>query len=271
MHALTHIHRSRDAHTSRCARTHNQWSRDVHKQTRTHTYARTQAHAHAHICKDTSTRARIAHSQWSRDAHAHAHALTFIGHVMRKQTTSKPPPLGHVMRTHTYARTQANDQEHELTILGHQMHTSTRARTASRMRTQWSRILLLLLLTSLKNKENKGFVLVRGGFCSGNFVPGFLSGRFCDFCSCPVYHNTSVTTRFIVSLRPSLLPGLGWERFSVVTLKGRYINFIDRYNKKLNFTFNFRFHMYERKFSPPVTNCHTFSHTFSIPLPSSVT
>src|SRR6218665_3195844 len=89
MHALTHIHRSRDAHTSRCARTHNQWSRDVHKQTRTHTYARTQAHAHAHICKDKSTRARIAHSHRSCDAHKHT-------------------------RKHIYARTQVNAQEHEL-------------------------------------------------------------------------------------------------------------------------------------------------------------
>jgi len=41
-----------------------------------------------------------------------------------------------------------------------------------------------------------------------------------------IKHNTWNTARFIVSLRPSLLPGLGWERFWVVTLKGCYINFI---------------------------------------------
>src|SRR6218665_3418382 len=54
---------------------------------RTHTYARTQAHAHA---------------------------LTFIGHVMRTSTRASLTVNGHVTRTHTYARTQANAQEHEL-------------------------------------------------------------------------------------------------------------------------------------------------------------
>src|SRR6218665_3876961 len=50
------------------------------------------------------------------------------------------------------------------------------------------------------------------------------------------------------------------------------------YKRKLNITFNFRFHMYENNFlkcdityswapSPPVTNCHTFSD----PSPSIVT
>src|SRR6218665_369814 len=56
----------------------------------------------------------------------------------------------------------------------------------------------------------RGFVLVRGGFCSGVCL-GFLSGRF----------------------RP------GW--FLSVPLLSEYIH----YNRKLNITFNFRFHMYE--------------------------
>src|SRR6218665_393960 len=45
------------------------------------------------------------------------------------------------------------------------------------------------------------------------------------------------------------------------------------YNRKLNITFNFRFHMYEKSVTshaleppPPVTNCHTFSD----PLPSNM-
>src|SRR6218665_2594905 len=48
---------------------HSQWSRDAHAHKRTHRSQSmvtlcAQAHAHAHICKDTSTRAQ---------AHAHAH------------------------------------------------------------------------------------------------------------------------------------------------------------------------------------------------------
>src|SRR6218665_2851494 len=62
---------------------------------------RAQAHAHAHICKDTSTHARIAHSQ------SHSH-------VTRKSTHASLTVNGHVTFTHTYARTQANVQEQEL-------------------------------------------------------------------------------------------------------------------------------------------------------------
>src|SRR6218665_1743693 len=79
-----------------------------------------------------------------------------------------------------------------------------------------------------------GFVLVRGGFCSevclGVFcLEGFVRGGFC----------------------PS-------------SLLSEYIH----YNRKLNITFNYRFHMYEffqsvtsHALGPPpsVTNCHTFS------------
>src|SRR6218665_594543 len=53
--------------------------------------------------------------------------------------------------------------------------------------------------------------LVRGGFCLGGFALGFLSGRFC----------------------------LGW--LLSVPLLSEY----SHYNRKLNITFNFRFHMYE--------------------------
>src|SRR6218665_659215 len=37
----------------------------------------------------------------------------------------------------------------------------------------------------------RGFVLVREGLCSGSFVRGFLSGRFCLgwFCPSPLCHN----------------------------------------------------------------------------------
>src|SRR6218665_3872165 len=89
----------------------------------------------------------------------------------------------------------------------------------------------------------RGFVLVRGGFVPG-LSGGFLSGRF----------------------RP------GW--FLSFPLLSEYIH----YNRKLNITYNFRFHMYDifcksvtsHALGPPssVTNCHTFSDPLS---PSSVT
>src|SRR6218665_2688881 len=90
----------------------------------------------------------------------------------------------------------------------------------------------------------RGFVLVRGGFCSGVCLgvvclEGFVRGGFC-----PSLHLSE------------------------------YIH----YNRKLNITFNFRFHMYEIFFKSvtlhalgplsPVTNCHTFSDPLA---PSSVT
>src|SRR6218665_2417903 len=162
-HALTFIgHVTR---TSTRARSHIHRSRDAHKHTRKHTYARTQAHAHAsltvnghvtrtstrarthihrsrdahaHICKDTSTRARIAHSQ------SHSH-------VTRTSTHASLTVNGHVTRTHIYARTQANVQEHELSqssvIRCTLVHAHARAHTLSRMRTKYPRSLLLLLLT----------------------------------------------------------------------------------------------------------------------------
>src|SRR6218665_566830 len=87
----------------------------------------------------------------------------------------------------------------------------------------------------------QGFVLVRGGFCSGVCLgvfclEGFVRGGFC----------------------PS-------------TLLSEYIH----YNRKLNITFNFRFHMYEIFLKsvtshalgpPPLSQTVTFSD----PLPSSV-
>src|SRR6218665_2417848 len=57
----------------------------------------------------------------------------------------------------------------------------------------------------------RGFVLVRGGFCSGG-----LSGVFC-------------------------LEGFVWGGFCPSPLLSEYTH----YNRKLNITFNFRFHMYE--------------------------
>src|SRR6218665_2628590 len=56
------------------------------------------------------------------------------------------------------------------------------------------------------------FVLVRGGSCLGALSGGSLSGGLCS----------------------------GW--FLSVPLLSEYI----RYNRKLNITFNFRFHMYEK-------------------------
>src|SRR6218665_3284389 len=81
----------------------------------------------------------------------------------------------------------------------------------------------------------RGFVLVRGGFCSEVCL-----GFFC-------------------------LEGFVWGGFCPSTLLSEYIH----YNRKLNITFSFRFHMYEFFLKsmtshalgppPPVTNCHTFS------------
>src|SRR6218665_1576718 len=74
------------------------------------------------------------------------------------------------------------------------------------------------------------------GFLSG----GFLSGRFCS----------------------------GW--FLSIPLLSNYI----RYNRKLNITFNFRFHMYEKNLKsvtshalgPPLP-CHKLSHLLGHPPP----
>src|SRR6218665_2427137 len=88
------------------------------------------------------------------------------------------------------------------------------------------------------------------GVCvsSRGFLFGGLSGVFC-------------------------LEGFVRGGFCPSSLLSEYIH----YNKKLNITFNFRFHMYEiccksvtsHALGPssPVTNCHTFSD----PSPSSVT
>src|SRR6218665_115846 len=84
----------------------------------------------------------------------------------------------------------------------------------------------------------QGVCVSSGGFCSGVCLgvfclEGFVRGGFCP---CP--------------------------------LLSEYIH----YNRKLNITFNFRFHMYDKKIKsvtshalepPRVTNCHTFSE----PLP----
>src|SRR6218665_3331603 len=82
--------------------------------------------------------------------------------------------------------------------------------------------------------------IVRRGLCLGVLSGGLLSGRFC----------------------------LGW--FLSVPFLSEYIC----YNRKLNITLDFMFHMYDTKMYkcdvtcslpllPSVTNCHTFSH----PLP----
>src|SRR6218665_877895 len=81
--------------------------------------------------------------------------------------------------------------------------------------------------------------IVRGGFCPGGLSGGLLSGRFCP----------------------------GW--FCLFPLLLEYIC----YNRKLNITLNFMFHMYDKKFisvtqhafdPPPVTNCHSFSDASSV-------
>src|SRR6218665_254693 len=91
--------------------------------------------------------------------------------------------------------------------------------------------------TCIHNVFTGGFVLVRGGF-----LPGGLSGVFC-------------------------LEGFVRGGFCPSILLSECIH----YNRKLNITFNFRFHMYEMFFESvtshalgppflsPVTNCHTFS------------
>ena|SRR6218665_1221493 len=88
----------------------------------------------------------------------------------------------------------------------------------------------------------RGFVLVHEGFCSGGLSGVFLSGRG-GFC-------------------PSLLLS-----------EYMYIH----YNRKLNITFNFRFHMYEIFFKSVTSHalgplpCHKLSHLLGYPPPSSVT
>src|SRR6218665_3285431 len=87
----------------------------------------------------------------------------------------------------------------------------------------------------------RGFVLVRGGFCSGVCPGFFLSGRF----------------------RP------GW--FLSVPLLSEYTH----YNRKLNITFKFRFHMYEIFLKCDVTcswtpfPCHKLSRLLGLLPPSS--
>src|SRR6218665_3532485 len=80
---------------------------------------------------------------------------------------------------------------------------------------------------------HRGVCLSSRGLLSGEFCPGFLSGRFCPG-GCPS------------------------------PLLSEYI----RYNRKLNITLDFIFHMYEifvkcdvtsSWTSLPVTNCHTLS------------
>ena len=91
--------------------------------------------------------------------------------------------------------------------------------------------------TCIHNVFTGGFVLVRGGF-----LPGGLSGVFC-------------LEGFV---RGGFCPSI-------------FLSECIHYNRKLNITFNFRFHMYEMFFESvtshalgppflsPVTNCHTFS------------
>src|SRR6218665_976338 len=84
----------------------------------------------------------------------------------------------------------------------------------------------------------RGFVLVHGGFCSGGLSEGFCLEGFVrgDFC--------------------------------LSTLLSEYIH----YNRKLNITFNFRFHMYEIFFKSvtshalgPPPPCHKLSHLLGPP------
>ena len=81
----------------------------------------------------------------------------------------------------------------------------------------------------------RGFVLVRGGFCSGIVWAFFVRGGFCPY-----------------------------------PLLSEYIH----YNRKLNITFNFRFHMHEiflksvtsYALGPP-SPCHKLSHLLGPPPP----
>ena len=85
-----------------------------------------------------------------------------------------------------------------------------------------------------------GVCLSSQGFCPVGFVRGFLSGRFCP----------------------------GW--FLCVPLLSEFIH----YNRKLNITFNFRFHMFEFFLKCDATCswttplCHKLSHLLGRPLPS---
>src|SRR6218665_328073 len=103
--------------------------------------------------------------------------------------------------------------------------------------------LLVVQKTQAKTPCTKSLSMFRGVFVRG-FVRGFWSGRFCPGGFCP---------------------------FSLLS---EYL----RYNRKLNITFNFTFHMYDKKFKKcdvtcswtpsSVTNCHTFSDPLT---PSSMT
>ena len=82
--------------------------------------------------------------------------------------------------------------------------------------------------------------IFREGFCPGAFVRGLSSGRFCP----------------------------GW--FLFIPILPEYIC----YNRKLNITLNFMFHMYDKFFYkcdvtcslPPMPRCHKLSHLFG-PIP----
>src|SRR6218665_3854949 len=76
--------------------------------------------------------------------------------------------------------------------------------------------------------------------------------------------NICLYRRFVLVRGGFCLEGFVWGVFCPFPLLLEYIC----YNRKLNNTFNFRFHMYENLFykcdvtcswtPPPVTNCHAF-------------
>jgi len=85
---------------------------------------------------------------------------------------------------------------------------------------------------------------------------------------CNVFYSCGQRFFYIYGCCPGFFSGsFVWKVLSGVVLSVPFLSECIRYNRKLNITFNFRFHMYEIKkkvwhhmlLEPSVTNCHTFS------------
>ena len=130
--------------------------------TRTSTRARTHALTHIHWSRDAHTHTRThtrSHSSVTWCAQAHAHKHTFIGHVMRTHIRTHARTDIHRSR-YAHKHTRTHTRSHSSVTWCTLVH-ALRPYTASRMRTQWARSLLLLLLLCNRRKYDHVTALLR--------------------------------------------------------------------------------------------------------------